>query len=650
MTLHGARPAGVGPRARRSSTERFDGCTRLARLSCNRPLALLPLVLVLAACPAPKPHPLPTITSLSPSSAAVGSAALTLTVRGSGLVSGSVARWSGADRPTTFVNEGELTVDISAADLAAPADIPVTVFAPAPGGGVSSPAAFHVLLPAGVPAIFDLAPIALRAAGPDFTLGVIGSGFNAISTVLWNGAPRPTTFRSETELEAAIPAADIAGGGYVAISVYTPPPGGGTSESLPLQVENPTPLAVVLMPASAAAGQGGLTVGLRGRDFVPGLPGVPASSGSIVLWNGAERPTTFLSPTQLQFTVPASDLVQPGDATVTVINPPPGGGASTVTFTTYVPVNLTATDLASDTGSGRLYAAVPASAPSLANTVAALDPVTGSVLYSVPVGNDPGLLALSDNGQFLYVGLRGLPAVRRIDVAARAVDREIALGTGPRGESLYAGDLEVLPGAPHSIAVARSTRPAGDPTGQHGGVVIYDDGTARPVNTLGGSLDSDRIAFADSASLLYGVDNLTTTSSRGPAFLSMTVNASGVSVTGSAADLIDSFDTDIVFAGGLMFTSTGPILDPVALTRQGTFDITPSDTNKVVPDVPQGRVYYLQELGGFVWIDTYDLITLARIKTQNLSAIPGPTGSLVRWGPDGLAYHAGSQIVLLRAP
>lgn len=665
MALQGARSTGVGGPTRWPSMEqdqeqdqeqereRLTGRARLAGSLCRRPLAGLVLALALAACPkpAPEPHPLPTIASLLPLSAAVGSAALTLTVQGNGLVPTSVVRWNGADRPTTFVSESELTVEISASDLAAPATVPVTVFSPAPGGGLSSTVAFYVLEPAGVPVVSDLAPIALRAAGPDFNLAVTGSGFNPISTVLWNGAPRPTTFVSETEIEAVIPASDIAGGGIVSIGVYTPPPGGGTSESLPLLVENPPPLAVVLTPASAVVGRGSLTVHIRGKDFVPVMPGSSAPSGTLVRWNGLERLVTYISPTQLEFTVPASDLAQLATSTVAVINPFPGGGTSTLSFTTYVPVELAASDLAFDANTGWIYAALPGNAPRLANSVAALDPATGSVLYSVPVGGDPGRLALSDDGQFLYVGLRGFPAVRRIDLSTRAVDREIALGTGSRGESLYAGDLSVAPGAPRTLAVARSTRPAGDPEGQHGGVVVYDDSVPRTANTLGSNtLDSDQIAFADSATLLYGVDNLHSTGSGGPSLLYMSVSASGVSITNSAAGLIDSFDTDIAFAGGMVFTNTGPFLDPVTRTRLGAFNLIPSDASLMLPDVPRGRVYFLQALTSLVWIHTYDLVTLASLPTQDVSALPRPTGSLVRWGPEQLAYSTGSQIILLRTP
>ena len=52
------------------------------------------------------------------------------------------------------------------------------------------------------------------AGDPDFTLTVNGSGFVYGSVVRWNGADRPTTLISASQLKAAIPASDIAVGGH----------------------------------------------------------------------------------------------------------------------------------------------------------------------------------------------------------------------------------------------------------------------------------------------------------------------------------------------------------------------------------------------------------------------------------------------------
>ena len=86
----------------------------------------------------------PVLGSLSPASAAVGGAAFTLTVNGSGFNTASVVRWNGADRATTFVSSAQLRAAISAADLAVQGIAQVAVFVPAPGGGLSSALPFTI--------------------------------------------------------------------------------------------------------------------------------------------------------------------------------------------------------------------------------------------------------------------------------------------------------------------------------------------------------------------------------------------------------------------------------------------------------------------------------------------------------------------------
>ena len=60
---------------------------------------------------------------------------------------------------------------------------------------------------------------------------MIGTGFATTSEVRWNGSTRTTTFLSSTELRVSIPATDIATPGLVAVTVFSPSPGGGTSNS-----------------------------------------------------------------------------------------------------------------------------------------------------------------------------------------------------------------------------------------------------------------------------------------------------------------------------------------------------------------------------------------------------------------------------------
>lgn len=83
-------------------------------------------------------NPAPALTSLSPNTVTAGSGGFTLTVNGSGFVSGSTVRWNGATRTTTFVNTGQLQAAILPSDVASVGTGAVTVLNAAPGGGTSN--------------------------------------------------------------------------------------------------------------------------------------------------------------------------------------------------------------------------------------------------------------------------------------------------------------------------------------------------------------------------------------------------------------------------------------------------------------------------------------------------------------------------------
>ena len=86
----------------------------------------------------PVDNPFPAITSLSPAAVIAGDPDFTLTVNGSGFVDGSVVRWNGSDRTTTFVSASVLTAAIPAADISVAGSASVQVFTPPPGGGLSA--------------------------------------------------------------------------------------------------------------------------------------------------------------------------------------------------------------------------------------------------------------------------------------------------------------------------------------------------------------------------------------------------------------------------------------------------------------------------------------------------------------------------------
>lgn len=186
-------------------------------------------------------NPVPTLTSIAPASATAGASAFTLTVNGSNFVSGSVVRWNGSNRTTSFVSATTLTAAISAADIAASGSNTVTVFTATPGGGTSAGQTFIVNTPSQVnpaPVLTQLSPVRANPGGSGFTLTLQGSGFTNQSVVRWNGVARTTTYISASEIRASISSGDIAAAGLRTVSVVTPAPGGGASTPLTFFVQD----------------------------------------------------------------------------------------------------------------------------------------------------------------------------------------------------------------------------------------------------------------------------------------------------------------------------------------------------------------------------------------------------------------------------
>jgi trimeric autotransporter adhesin len=84
------------------------------------------------------------IASISPASTQAASLAFTLTVTGSGFSNADTIRWNGVDLSTTYVDQGTLTATVDASRVTGLGYAWVSVFAPAPGGGVSASLPFSV--------------------------------------------------------------------------------------------------------------------------------------------------------------------------------------------------------------------------------------------------------------------------------------------------------------------------------------------------------------------------------------------------------------------------------------------------------------------------------------------------------------------------
>ena len=91
------------------------------------------------------PNPVPAITSLSPTQQAAGSASQSLTISGSGFISGSAVTYNGVAHAATLLSGSQLSISLAATDLSATGSYPVVVTNPSPGGGASSAVNFSVV-------------------------------------------------------------------------------------------------------------------------------------------------------------------------------------------------------------------------------------------------------------------------------------------------------------------------------------------------------------------------------------------------------------------------------------------------------------------------------------------------------------------------
>lgn len=300
-----------------------------------RRAGVLVAALLLAGCrdgTGTQPNPTPGITALNPETVTQRSGPFTLAVNGSDFVQGSVVRWNGADRPTTYVSATQLTAAIPASDVEQAGVVQVSVFNPAPGGGASGAMPLEVRVAQNpAPVITGITPAAL-IAGTGGEITIRGTGFLPTSAVYLGNQQLQASYLSPTELRVTVTGAQVATGGEVRVVVVNPAHGGGVSPQATLLVNNPLPVAASLTPATTPAGQDSVVVRVTGSGFTP---------ASVISISGGSRTTRFLSATQLETTLSADDVSGAGTHTVSVFNPGPGGGRSenlSLTLTVPQPV------------------------------------------------------------------------------------------------------------------------------------------------------------------------------------------------------------------------------------------------------------------------------------------------------------------------
>jgi IPT/TIG domain len=200
-----------------------------------------------------------------------------------------------------------------------------------------------------VPAITTVTPSFVLAGSAGTPILITGTGFISSSMAQWNGAALTTTYNSATSLSVTLPAADLTGSSASSITVQNPAPGGGTSAGTTFNVNSPVAVITAISPRYVPPGSPA-TITVTGTGF---------ESNSIVMWNAAARPTTFVSATSLQVALSAADLQNQGTGALTVSNPAPAASTSPaaplVVTSQPVPIIQSVSIASSTTGPAIIY-------------------------------------------------------------------------------------------------------------------------------------------------------------------------------------------------------------------------------------------------------------------------------------------------------
>jgi hypothetical protein len=499
------------------------------------------------------------------------------------------------------------------------------------------------------PAITALSPSSVEAGYTGLngiTLTVMGSNFVSLSTVEWNGSPRQTELISSTEVQAQINFSDVQNAGTATVSVSTPSPGGGTSNALTFTIVDysvpPIPSIIALNPNSAMAGSGGLLVDLSG---------IWLNNSDTVDWNGSPRTNT--SQGFLAAQVNASDLVTPGYAQVTVVTP--GGVVSNAAEfqILYQPTaaNQSTNDMVWDPVNEVFYISVPSSATTNANQVCVLNP-TSLAITNCQAGSEPDVLAISDNSQYLYVGMDGAGFVQRFILPSLTPDISYSLGNYETGDPYFALDIQVEPGVPGTTAVSKGANV--DPASQ-GGITIYDDSVARPNSSVGCGVPygqcADSIQWNSDGTQIYGANSDVTSFD----FYTFAVSSSGITLQQDYPSLFWNEPGRIQYdsTNGLVYSDDGfHVINPATGLPAGVIE----GGGPMAPDSSLDSVFVLTQ---YTWqensnytIDIFDMTHYVRVGWVPFptTALPGfnPLGRFIRWGSNGLALNfKGDQIYLL---
>lgn len=466
------------------------------------------------------------------------------------------------------------------------------------------------LLPVGSTTI----PGAVGTLGSFVRWGADGLAFTTSSNQLWilNTSLLPTNPPADIAVTlAAGPPPHIAGSNLLATILIT---NAGPNEAAEVVWTNLLPAGAVVQ--NAVASQGSLNVAgniVSGR--ISSLSTGAVASVTVTFTASSTGVTTN------QVVVLSSSLdpaFANNSATALLWIQSPSGLPSLLSL------NLPVKDVVRDPIRPLLYASLGSTAGPLADSIVTIDPANGDITGPVRVGSDPGRMAASPDGQFLYVGLDGAGTVQKL-----ALPQLTLLDSFSVPQNQRVSNLVVSPVNPNLVALWRTPGAR---------LTLHENGIARPTELA----DKFLFAFSESTGDLFGCNGYFSNIKLyrldiGPTGLKLQEGQPGK----------PSQSAELKSSGGLLFYDRGMVINPDTGRVRA---VMPVPGNSLVePDTASGRVFYLTP-GGSAWtLRAFDIAQGIEVGNVALPALGSAPRRLLRWGTNGLAlFTTNSQLVILR--
>jgi hypothetical protein len=298
-----------------------------------------------------------------------------------------------------------------------------------------------------------------------------------------------------------------------------------------------TPSVTAILPSSKIAGTGAFTLTVNGLNFI---------NGSTVRWNGSNRTTTYVSPTQLTASILASDITSAGTASITVAN-----GAALSNAQTFTIDQAGIPTLTLSTNALGAMSTITGTA-SAAQTYT----VSGVNLTADPVLTPPTNFEVSNNGT-TYVASLTLPRTGNVLTGQPVTIYTRLRALAPAG--IYSGSIDnaVSGGTTKQVAVS-GTVLAAQPTTQVSGV-SFTNVTSQgfTVNWTNGN-GSNRIVLVRSGSA---------------------VNSNPVDATTYTAATAFAAGSEIGTGNFVVYTGTGNTVNVSGLSATTTYHIAVYEFN-----------------------------------------------------------------------